>query len=74
MFLFLWRLALTLDDKVGNFQPGKEFDALIVDMDVKDGNADYLRPHSALELLQMFVYTGDDRNIVSVYVSGKKVK
>lgn len=66
--------ALALSDDVGNFQIGKEFDALIVDMNVNDGPADYLHDCTPLELLQKFVYVGDDRNVVSVYVSGKKVK
>lgn len=67
-------LALNLDDKIGNFVAGKEFDALIVDMNVSNSSADYLHKCSAIELLQKFVYLGDDRNIVGVYVAGRKVK
>lgn len=63
-----------MDDIIGNFEVDKEFDALIVDMDVEEGSADYLHECTPLELLQKFVYVGDDRNIVSVFVSGKKVK
>lgn len=66
--------ALALDEKIGNFEVGKEFDALIVDADVKDGNVDYCVDYSSYcdvkELLQKFVFTGDDRNVKAVYVAG----
>lgn len=66
--------ALALDDVVGNFQVGKDFDALIVDMDVENGGVDYLHVCTPIELIQKFIYVGDDRNIVKVYVAGKCVK
>ncbi|KAB0803513.1 hypothetical protein PPYR_00483 [Photinus pyralis] len=66
--------ALALSDKIGSFHVDKDFDALIVDMDPNEGPADYLQECAPLELLQKFVYVGDDRNVISVYVAGKKVK
>ncbi|KAB0804739.1 hypothetical protein PPYR_01709 [Photinus pyralis] len=66
--------VLDLDKEIGNFEVGKEFDAVIIDMNVKDGPIDYLEDCSALETLQKFIYAGDDRNVVSVYVAGRKVK
>lgn len=66
--------ALRLDDKIGNFAKEKEFDALIVDLDVKDSACDYLLPVSPIENLQKFIFTGDDRNILNVFVAGEKVK
>ncbi|KAF7284512.1 hypothetical protein GWI33_022099 [Rhynchophorus ferrugineus] len=66
--------ALAMDDKIGNFEPGKEFDALIIDVDIKDGQIDYLIDCSPWEVLQKFIYSGDDRNILEVYVSGRKLK
>ncbi|XP_053698074.1 guanine deaminase [Sabethes cyaneus] len=75
--------ALAIADKVGNFLPGKEFDALLVDTSVYPINR-YQLPSALtekkssednlLELLQKFVYVGDDRNIAGVFVSGQKVK
>lgn len=65
-------IVLALDKKIGNFEVGKEFDALIVDMDVLEGPTDsHLQPN---ELLQKFIYCGDDRNVVRVYVAGVEVK
>ncbi|KAF5304831.1 hypothetical protein FQR65_LT07848 [Abscondita terminalis] len=66
--------ALSIDEVVGNFKVGKDFDAIIVDMNVKNGNSICLAKYEPLELLQKFVYLGDDRNIISVFVAGKKVK
>lgn len=72
--LQLFFAALAVDNKVGNFTKGKEFDALIVDMNVKNSNVDYFQSLTPLELLQKMIYSGDDRNVKEVYVSGQKVK
>ncbi|XP_059478855.1 guanine deaminase isoform X2 [Neocloeon triangulifer] len=64
--------ALALDEAIGNFVPGKEFDAILVDMDA--GPSELIKEYSTLELIQKFVYLADDRNIKQVYVSGAKVK
>ncbi|XP_046404842.1 guanine deaminase isoform X2 [Ischnura elegans] len=66
--------ALRLDNKIGNFEIGKEFDALVVSLRGEPGGVDVLTPLNTLELLQKFVYLGDDRNVKKVYVSGKIVK
>lgn len=75
--------ALSLDQKVGNFVIGKEFDALLVDAYV--GRTDKFEMPKAMtanltaddkfqQLIQKFVYTGDDRNILKVFVKGRQVK
>lgn len=56
--------------KVGSFEEGYEFDALIID----DSSLPIFNPLSIEERLQKFIYTGDDRNIKERYVAGKKVK
>ncbi|XP_035911504.1 guanine deaminase [Anopheles stephensi] len=75
--------ALALDKQVGNFETGKQFDALLIDTD-RQPIGGYKLPQSLtkektkvqllLELVQKFVYVGDDRNIVGVYVAGKQIK
>ncbi|VVD03711.1 guanine deaminase [Leptidea sinapis] len=72
--------VLGLDDKIGNFKIGKEFDALVVDIYADDSQLDnYDYPPEAsdeeriLNLLHRFLYVGDDRNIVEVYVKGKQL-
>ncbi|XP_031834938.1 guanine deaminase isoform X2 [Nomia melanderi] len=66
--------ALAMDDQIGNFAIGKEFDALIVDTNVNNGYLNDLRQYTLEEKLQKIIYSGDDRNIIEVYVSGHKVK
>ncbi|XP_011693824.1 PREDICTED: guanine deaminase-like isoform X2 [Wasmannia auropunctata] len=67
--------ALSIDNEVGNLTKGKQFDALIIEMDAKDNLLNNLKIFDKLkEDFQRFIYTGDDRNIVSVYVNGNKVK
>ncbi len=56
--------------KVGSFEEGYEFDALVID----DYSLHHLKPLSLEERLQKFIYTGDDRNIIARYVAGKKLE
>lgn len=62
-----------MDDKTGNFKVGKDFDALIINMN-KPGPIDILDKTGIKDLIQKFLYTGDDRNISKVYVAGRQVK
>lgn len=54
--------------KVGSFEEGYEFDALVID----DSNL-FGEDLTIEERIQRFIYTGDDRNIVERYVAGNKV-
>ena len=54
--------------KVGSFEPGYEFDALVIDD--RDLNHD---DYSLLERLERFVYLGDDRQIEHRYCRGKEI-
>lgn len=53
--------------KVGSFEEGYSFDALVID-DEKLGDRSF---RSLEERLQRFIYCGDDRNIIKRYVAGK---
>ncbi|KAH0789650.1 Guanine deaminase [Histomonas meleagridis] len=64
--------AVGLEDKIGNFKVGKEFDALVVDM--QKGYVDCFGQETKLDLLDKFVHQGDDRNVVKVFVRGNLVK
>ncbi|XP_053971668.1 guanine deaminase isoform X1 [Hylaeus volcanicus] len=66
--------ALAMEHEIGNFVVGKEFDALVVDTNISVGHLDDLRNYTLEEKLQKFIYSGDDRNILEVYISGCKVK
>ena len=64
--------ALGIDDRVGNFEIGKDFDGLFVN--VNKGAIDCFGQESICDLLDKIVYLADDRNITKVFVRGKIVK
>ncbi|XP_076641594.1 guanine deaminase isoform X2 [Halictus rubicundus] len=66
--------ALAMDDKIGNFTMGKEFDALVIDINVKNGYLNDLKEYTLEEKLEKLIHSGDDRNITGVYVNGCKIK
>lgn len=45
-----------------------------MDINVNDGLLNTFQNNTLEEQLQKFIYSGDDRNIVEVYVRGCKVK
>jgi len=53
--------------------PSKEFDALVIDLDAENSLLANSREYTLEEKLQRFIYSGNDHNIVSVYVKGKKL-
>ncbi|KAI3640194.1 hypothetical protein MIR68_001072 [Amoeboaphelidium protococcarum] len=81
-------------DKIGNFLPGKRFDALVVKVCGKDDtknikhrdnrvmtgmstasdNIDVWNVDSLQDKFHRFFYSGDDRNIINVFIDGKRVK
>ena len=56
--------------KVGSFEEGYDFDALIID----DSTLCEIHKLTLEERIQKFIYIGDDRNIVRRYVQGELVK
>ncbi len=55
--------------KVGSFEPGYEFDALVIDDSVL-----YFDDYSLQERLERFVYVGDDRQILYRFCRGKLIE
>lgn len=55
--------------KVGAFDEGYEFDAVVLD----DENLDHPQELTTHERLERIVYLGDERNIVGKYVCGRKL-
>lgn len=54
--------------QVGSFEPGYEFDALVID----DRNLNHDH-YSLLERLERFIYLGDDRHIEHRFCQGKEI-
>ncbi|KAM7391840.1 hypothetical protein PAMP_022496 [Pampus punctatissimus] len=65
--------ALSMDNQTGNFEVGKDFDALRVNVAAPDGPIDLNQCERPKIMLEKFLNLGDDRNIVEVYVAGRKV-
>ncbi|GBP26642.1 Guanine deaminase [Eumeta japonica] len=75
--LYLATLGGAKDHRIGNFDKGKEFDAILVDVYENSGpidkysySIDRTDDEYIESLLQRFIYLGDDRNIIEVYVKG----
>lgn len=63
-----------LQDKIGNFEKGKCFDALLIDTGLKDDNINTKGWESdGLALVKKWVFLGDDRSIRRVWVNGNQV-
>jgi guanine deaminase len=65
--------VVALEDKVGNFEPGKCFDALVVDVGLRDSINIAGWENDDLALVKKWVFMGDDRSIRKVFVNGKLV-
>jgi guanine deaminase len=61
--------ALHLDHAIGNFEPGKEADFIVLDADASHITARRAASAESLdELLFALIFLGDDRNITATYV------
>lgn len=65
--------VLGLDKVIGNFEVGKQFDALLIGTDVKESPFDVFEDDTLEDVVQKFLYMGDDRNIKKVFVNGKLI-
>eukprot|EP00798_Chlamydomonas_sp_ICE-L_P022726 gene22726-29887_t len=66
--------ALNTEHQVGTFEEGKEFDALLIDVNVPDGPFDIFDGDTYEDQFEKFINLGDDRNIIEVYIQGTMVK
>lgn len=64
--------ALGLQEEVGSFEINKSFDALLVDIATHDSPIDLLDDITPMDMVEKFINLGDDRNIVSVWISGER--
>ena len=65
--------ALYLDDRIGNFEPGKEADFIVLDPRGTSISAHRTALASSLgELLFALIVLGDDRNVAASYLQGAR--
>ncbi|CAL5868915.1 uncharacterized protein PFLUO_LOCUS3142 [Penicillium psychrofluorescens] len=67
--------VLCLEDKIGSFEVGKEFDAVWVRTTTRLESAMTPREEgdSLRRIFEKYIMTGDDRNVANVYVRGRRV-
>ena len=66
--------ALSLDDKIGNFEKGKEADFIVMDLNSTDLISRKISTCKTLdEVLFSLMILGDDRSISETFVAGKSV-
>lgn len=65
--------VMCLEDEIGNFEVGKQFDACWISMRAKSIATMHEEDDEVRTSFQKFIMTGDDRNIISVYVCGRRV-
>lgn len=68
--------VVDMEDKIGNFEVGKQFDALVVDLEGVISADTSLWEHGEGDgeaMVKKWVFLGDDRTIRKVYVDGKLV-
>mmetsp|Transcript_36877 Transcript_36877/g.37534 ORF Transcript_36877/g.37534 Transcript_36877/m.37534 type:complete len:475 (+) Transcript_36877:74-1498(+) len=65
--------VLSMSSQLGSISEGKKLDCLVVDLEEADSPIDVFDSDDQLDCFQKFLFLGDDRNIVKVYVNGKLV-
>jgi len=64
--------ALRLDDRIGNFTPGKEADFIVLDSGASNITARRAETSTSIdELLFALIFLGDDRHIAATYLQGQ---
>ncbi|CAG8567485.1 11014_t:CDS:2 [Acaulospora colombiana] len=66
---------LNLENVIGNFEVGKEFDALLIDPESHQSPINLFEgiDDDVERVFEKFLFLGDERNILKVYVRGKMV-
>ncbi|KAF8966201.1 hypothetical protein BGZ46_000413 [Entomortierella lignicola] len=66
--------VMELEDTIGNFEVGKEFDAILVNTNVDNSPVDVF-DHDTIETkFEKYLFVGDDRNNEKIFVQGKEVR
>ncbi|KAF9432927.1 hypothetical protein BGZ76_010123 [Entomortierella beljakovae] len=66
--------VMELEDTIGNFEVGKEFDAILVNTSVEGSPVDVFDHDTVETKFEKYLFVGDDRNNEKIYVQGKEVR
>ncbi|ORX89716.1 guanine deaminase-like protein [Basidiobolus meristosporus CBS 931.73] len=65
--------VMGLEERIGNFMVGKQFDALLIDPSKPESNFRLYSHDDFYTTFEKFIHIGDDRNISRVYIDGRLV-
>ncbi|KAG0244386.1 hypothetical protein B0O80DRAFT_448968 [Mortierella sp. GBAus27b] len=66
--------VMELQDTIGNFEVGKEFDAILVNTTADNSPVDVFDHDDVESKFEKYLFVGDDRNHEKIYVQGKEVR
>ncbi|KAF9088015.1 hypothetical protein BGX29_006415 [Mortierella sp. GBA35] len=66
--------VMELGDTIGNFEVGKEFDAVLVNTAIRGSPLDIYEHDTVHTKFEKYLFVGDDRNNERIYVQGKEVR
>ncbi|KAF9926356.1 hypothetical protein BGZ65_007324 [Modicella reniformis] len=66
--------VMELQDTIGNFEVGKEFDAILVNTTADNTPLDVFEHDEIETKFEKYLFVGDDRNNEKIYVQGKEVR
>ncbi|KAF9188124.1 hypothetical protein BGZ51_000841 [Haplosporangium sp. Z 767] len=66
--------VMELEDTIGNFVVGKEFDAILVNTAIDNSPVDVFDHDSVETKFEKYLFVGDDRNNEKIFVQGKEVR
>ncbi|KAF9906425.1 hypothetical protein EC991_000672 [Linnemannia zychae] len=66
--------VMELDDTIGNFEVGKEFDAVLVNTSARNSPMDIFEHDTIRTKFEKYLFVGDDRNNEKIFVQGKEVR
>lgn len=65
--------VLDLASSIGNFVVGKQFDALVIDVNTANTQIDVFEDDTTEDVFQKFIYLGNEQNFLNIYVNGEDV-
>ena len=66
--------VMELEKTIGNFEVGKEFDAILVNTAVENSPVDVFDHDTVETKFEKYLFVGDDRNNEKIFVQGKEVR
>ena len=60
--------ALAMEDRIGNFEVGKEFDALVINLEAPGSEVDVFDEDTLEDCIQKFIYLGKPNRTFVLFI------